>query len=160
MGAGFQWSLSGRARWAKRSDTWRRFRFPRRSRRKWRADGRVDAEVDYAANITLKPGETYSTPRSFVSVFAGDFYEPLRIWSSVLQKEGWELPKPSSEAYNVSWCGWGYEFERNAGADAGHGSEAEGDGHQVGDARRSLVRRLWRLESARGYFSRRLASRR
>ena len=74
------------------------------------ADGRLNTEVDYAANITLKPGETYSTPRSFVSVFAGDFYEPLRIWSSVLQKEGWELPKPSSEAYNVSWCGWGYEF--------------------------------------------------
>ncbi len=74
------------------------------------ADGRVNTEVDYAANITLKPGETYSTPRSFVSVFAGDFYEPLRIWSSVLQKEGWELPKPSSEAYNVSWCGWGYQF--------------------------------------------------
>ena len=74
-------------------------------------DGRVNTEIDYAANITLKPGETYSTPRSFVSVFAGDFYEPLRIWSSVLQKEGWELPKPSSEAYNVSWCGWGYEAD-------------------------------------------------
>jgi alpha-galactosidase len=72
------------------------------------SDGRLNTEVDYAANITLKPGETYSTPRSFVSVYAGDFYEPLRIWSSVLQKEGWELPKPSSEAYNVSWCGWGY----------------------------------------------------
>jgi alpha-galactosidase len=75
------------------------------------ADGRVNAEVDYPANITLKPGDSYSTPRSFVSVFAGDFYEPLRIWSSVLQKEGWELPKPSSEAYNVSWCGWGYEAD-------------------------------------------------
>ena len=70
------------------------------------ADGRVNTEVDFTANITLKPGETYSTPRSFVSVYAGDFYEPLRIWSSLLQKEGWELPKPSSEAYNVSWCGW------------------------------------------------------
>jgi alpha-galactosidase len=34
----------------------------------------------------------------------------LRMWSSLLQREGWELPKPSSEAYNVSWCGWGYEF--------------------------------------------------
>ncbi len=74
-------------------------------------DGRVNAEVDYAANITLKPGDTYSTPRSFISVFAGDYYEPLRIWSSVLQKEGWDLPKPSSEAYNVSWCGWGYEAD-------------------------------------------------
>jgi alpha-galactosidase len=74
-------------------------------------DGRLNAEVDYPAHVTLKPGETYSTPRSFLSVFAGDFYEPLRIWSSVLQKEGWELPKPSSEAYNVSWCGWGYEAD-------------------------------------------------
>lgn len=73
-------------------------------------DGRVDAEIEFPANVTLKPGEKYSSPRSFVSVYAGDFYEPLRMWSSVLQKEGWELPKPSSEAYNVSWCGWGYEF--------------------------------------------------
>ena len=74
------------------------------------ADGRVMAEVDYPANVTLKPGEVYSTPRTFLSVYQGDFYEPLRTWSSVLQKEGWQLPKPSSEAYNVSWCGWGYEF--------------------------------------------------
>jgi len=73
-------------------------------------DGRVDAAVEFPANATLKPGDTYSSPRTFVSVYAGDFYEPLRLWSSVLQKEGWELPKPSSEAYNVSWCGWGYEF--------------------------------------------------
>jgi len=72
------------------------------------SDGRVNTEVDFAANTALKPGETYSTPRSFVSVYSGDFYEPLRIWSSVLQKEGWDLSKPSSEAYNVSWCGWGY----------------------------------------------------
>ena len=73
------------------------------------ADG-VDASVDIAANTVLKPGESYSTPRSFVSVYAGDFYQPLHTWSSVLQKEGWEIPKPSGEAYNVSWCGWGYEF--------------------------------------------------
>ncbi|PYX50788.1 MAG: hypothetical protein DMG79_04925 [Acidobacteria bacterium] len=74
------------------------------------ADGRVSASITIPVNTTLKPGESYSSPRSFVSVYAGDFYEPLRIWSSVLQKEGWEIPKPSNEAYNVSWCGWGYEF--------------------------------------------------
>ena len=73
-------------------------------------DGRVSTSVTIPANTTLKQGETYSTPRSFVAIYAGDFYEPLRLWSSVLQKEGWELTKPSSEAYNVSWCGWGYEF--------------------------------------------------
>lgn len=74
------------------------------------ADGRVNAAMTIPLNQALKPEETYSTPRSFVAVYSGDFYEPLRMWSSVLQKEGWELPKPSNEAYNVSWCGWGYEF--------------------------------------------------
>jgi alpha-galactosidase len=74
------------------------------------ADGRVNASVTIPANALLKPGESYSTPRSFLAVYSGDFYEPLRMWSSLLQKEGWEIPKPSSEAYNVSWCGWGYEF--------------------------------------------------
>ena len=74
------------------------------------ADGRVKASVTIPADTVLKTGEVYSAPRSFVAVYSGDFYQPLRMWSSVLQKEGWEIPKPSSEAYNVSWCGWGYEF--------------------------------------------------
>src|SRR5450432_675030 len=74
------------------------------------ADGRVTASVAIPVNAGLKPGESYSSPRSFVAVYSGDFYEPLRTWSSVLQKEGWNIPKPSNEAYNVSWCGWGYEF--------------------------------------------------
>ena len=73
-------------------------------------DGRVNASISIPIDSDLKPGESYSTPRSFVAVYSGDFYEPLRLWSSVLQKEGWDIPKPSNEAYNVSWCGWGYEF--------------------------------------------------
>ena len=74
------------------------------------ADKRVSAALSIPANTVLRSGETYSTPRSFVAVYSGDFYQPLHLWSSVLQKEGWEIPKPSGEAYNVSWCGWGYEF--------------------------------------------------
>src|SRR5580692_8573510 len=73
-------------------------------------DGRVNASIEIPIDSDLKPGESYSTPRSFVAVYSGDFYEPLRMWSSVLQREGWDIPKPSNEAYNVSWCGWGYEF--------------------------------------------------
>ena len=72
--------------------------------------GRVDTQIEIPVNSSLKPNESYSTPRSFVAVYSGDFYEPLRMWSSVLQKEGWNIPKPSNEAYNVAWCGWGYEF--------------------------------------------------
>ena len=73
-------------------------------------DARVTAQIEIPVDSTLKPGESYSTPRSFVAVYSGDFYQPLRMWSSVLQKEGWNIPKPSNEAYNVAWCGWGYEF--------------------------------------------------
>ena len=73
-------------------------------------DGRVNASISIPAKVNLKPGEAYSTPRSFAAIYSGDFYEPLKIWSSVLQREGWQIPKPSNEAYNVSWCGWGYEF--------------------------------------------------
>ena len=73
-------------------------------------DGRVTASVTIPAQTTLKPGESYATPRTFLAVYAGDYYEPLRTWSLLLAKEGWTLPKPSNEAYNVSWCGWGYEF--------------------------------------------------
>lgn len=73
-------------------------------------DEHVSTSMEIPAKTILKPGETYSTPRNFIAVYSGDFYEPLHLWSSVLQKEGWQLPKPSGEAYNVSWCGWGYEF--------------------------------------------------
>jgi alpha-galactosidase len=74
------------------------------------SNGQVTTSVTIPASTVLKPNETYSTPRTFLAVYAGDYYEPLSMWSSILRKEGWTLPKPSNEAYNVSWCGWGYEF--------------------------------------------------
>jgi len=74
-------------------------------------DGRINASVTIEAKTTLKPGDVYSTPRSFVAVYAGDFYEPLSLYSRALQREGWTIPKPTNEAYNISWCGWGYEFD-------------------------------------------------
>ncbi len=73
-------------------------------------DGRVEASVRIPANTTLKSGEVFTTPRTFLAIYSGDYYEPLSLWSSVIDKEG--LPKPANneENYAVSWCGWGYEF--------------------------------------------------
>ena len=73
-------------------------------------DFRVTASLALEPKSTLKPGEVFSTPRSFVVVYSGDFYEPLSLYSRALQREGWTLPKPTNEDYNISWCGWGYEF--------------------------------------------------
>jgi alpha-galactosidase len=73
------------------------------------ADGKVDAAVDVPANTTLKPGETFSTPRTFVTLFQGDYYEPLSTWSQAVEREGLTRPKTNEENYAISWCGWGYE---------------------------------------------------
>lgn len=74
-------------------------------------DGRIDASLTQEPKTTLRAGDVFSTPRSFLAVYAGDFYEPLSLYSSVLQREGWTLPKPTNADYNISWCGWGYESE-------------------------------------------------
>ena len=72
-------------------------------------DGHVHAAVRVPAKVTLAPGEIFSTPRTFVSVFAGDFYEPLSLWSKMIDREGLSRPANNPENYAVSWCGWGYE---------------------------------------------------
>jgi alpha-galactosidase len=74
-----------------------------------KANGRVEAAVRLPAKTVLKPGETYSTPRTFVAVYAGDYYEPLSVWSNVVEREGLTRPANNDENYAVSWCGWGYE---------------------------------------------------
>ncbi|HVN78545.1 MAG TPA: hypothetical protein VMW38_06070, partial [Terriglobia bacterium] len=72
-------------------------------------DGRIHVSMALEPGITLKPGEAYSTPTSFVMVHSGDYYESLHLWSSALQQCGWKLPKASNADYSANWCGWGYE---------------------------------------------------
>jgi alpha-galactosidase len=74
-------------------------------------DGRISTSMVIEAHTSLKPGEVYSTPRSFVAIHTGDFYEPLRLWSSALQREDWSPAEPSNADYAVNWCGWGYESD-------------------------------------------------
>jgi alpha-galactosidase len=73
-------------------------------------DGQVVAAVRVPVKAVLKPGDVFSTPRTFLSVYAGDFYEPLKMWSDAIEKEGLRRPKNNDENYAVAWCGWGYEF--------------------------------------------------
>jgi alpha-galactosidase len=74
-------------------------------------DGRVETSVRVPAEATLQPGETFSTPRVFVIVYQGDYYEPLHTWSEAVEREGLTRPKNNDENYAVSWCGWGYESD-------------------------------------------------
>ncbi len=75
------------------------------------ADKRVQASIVMDVHKDLAPGETISTPLSFLAVYAGDFYEPLRLYSAFMQKQGWSLAKPNDADYQPNWCGWGYEMD-------------------------------------------------
>jgi alpha-galactosidase len=72
------------------------------------SDGHVDASVHLTPDNALQPGESYSSPETFIAVYSGDYYEPLRIYSDVIDGEGLKRPTTNSEDYAVSWCGWGY----------------------------------------------------
>jgi alpha-galactosidase len=72
------------------------------------ANGEVDASVKIEPGVTLHPNDTYATPRTFVSVYHGDYFEPLRIYSDIVDREGLPRAKSTNEDYAVSWCGWGY----------------------------------------------------
>jgi alpha-galactosidase len=74
------------------------------------ADERVEASIELKPEQTLQPGDIYSTPVSFLSVFHGDYYEPLRMYSDALGAQGWKIPKPNSADYEANWCGWGYDL--------------------------------------------------
>ena len=74
------------------------------------SDGRVNAAVALNSPGDLQPGQVYATPLTFLSVFRGDFYEPLSLYSKLLQVQGLSLARPTEADYQANWCGWGYEL--------------------------------------------------
>ena len=74
-------------------------------------DARVSVAVVMDDGTKLKAGETFLTPLTFVSVFQGDFYQALSLYSKMLQVRGLSLAHPNAADYEANWCGWGYEMD-------------------------------------------------
>ena len=74
------------------------------------ADGRVNAAVVLDSATHLQPGQVYAMPLTFLSIFHGDFFEPLSLYSKMLQLRGVSLAHPTNADYEANWCGWGYEM--------------------------------------------------
>jgi len=77
-------------------------------------DGRVQASLQFTPDSPLLPGTEYETPPTFLAVYHGDYYEPLRMYSEALGMRGWHPAKPNASAYKANWCGWGYELNFTA----------------------------------------------
>ena len=75
------------------------------------ADGRVNAAVVLDPDTHLQPGQVYATPLTFLLIFHGDFFEPLSLYSRMLQLRGMSLAHPTNADYEANWCGWGYEMD-------------------------------------------------
>ncbi len=76
-----------------------------------RPDRRVNAEITLDAGTRLERGQIYTTPLTFVAAFHGDFYQPLSLYSKMLQVRGVSLAHPTDADYQGNWCGWGYEMD-------------------------------------------------
>jgi len=78
---------------------------------KTQPSGQVSASISLEDPVTLHPGESYTSPVTFLAVFHGDFYEPLSTYSKILQKRGMSLAHATEGDYQANWCGWGYEMD-------------------------------------------------
>ena len=62
------------------------------------SDGLVDAHVEIdSRQHALKPGDTYSTPRSFVSVYAATFTSRCRSGRACCRKKAGRFPSPPTK---------------------------------------------------------------
>lgn len=75
------------------------------------SDGRVDAGIVLNSPTVLHPKETYAAPTTFLSIFHGDYYDALRLYSEMLKRQGWAPAHPVTADYQANWCSWGYQLQ-------------------------------------------------
>lgn len=65
---------------------------------------------DFDSPAVLEPGDTLHAVRQFVLEGKGDFYQPLTVFASFMQKAyNFVAPVSPDQAYEPVWCAWGYE---------------------------------------------------
>lgn len=69
----------------------------------------VNMSMTYKNPIVLKPGKSFSTFKTFVSVHEGDCFQTLSEYYKFMVNQGIVFKDPPEGAYQPIWCGWGYE---------------------------------------------------
>ncbi len=68
----------------------------------------ISIRWDYDTPYVLKEGDTLATLETFVTVHKGDCFVPLKQFGEVLRAKGLKFAEPEEEAFESSWCAWGY----------------------------------------------------
>lgn len=74
-------------------------------------NGHVEAGIVLNGSPVLHRGDTYSAPTTFLSIFNGDYYDALRLYSEMLKRQGWAPAHPVAADYQANWCSWGYQLQ-------------------------------------------------
>ncbi len=64
--------------------------------------------VHSSHDLTLAPGESFHTLRTFVSVHQGDYFRTLTEYRRLMMRQGFQMATAPDSAYGPIWCAWGY----------------------------------------------------
>jgi len=64
--------------------------------------------VRFVKAISLSPGESFHTFRSFVAVHQGDYFRTLTDYRRFMMKQGFQMATAPDDAFGTIWCAWGY----------------------------------------------------
>lgn len=71
--------------------------------------GKAAASVTYEKDMTIEPGQTLDTVETVVMVHKGDFYDSMTDYRRIMELRGMKFAPINKEAYEATWCSWGYE---------------------------------------------------
>lgn len=74
-------------------------------------ESKVDINVNYTKNVTLNPGESLETFKTFVRLQEADYFASLVDYRDLMIDLGISFPEVQPSAYETQWCAWGYERE-------------------------------------------------
>ena len=64
--------------------------------------------VRFTKAISLDPGESFHTFRTFVAVHQGDYFRALADYRRFMMKQGFQMATAPDDAFGAIWCAWGY----------------------------------------------------
>ena len=64
--------------------------------------------VRFTKAISLSPGESFHTFRTFVAVHQGDYFRTLADYRRFMMKQGFQMATAPDDAFGAIWCAWGY----------------------------------------------------
>jgi len=64
--------------------------------------------VRFRHAVSLAPGESFHTLRTFVAVHQGDYFRTLAEYRRFMMKQGFQTAPPPEGAFDPIWCAWGY----------------------------------------------------